>query len=81
LSQLKRDTDLRGKGRLMQSQDESARTSVRNAITRALNKFNNTKNLTNLHTYLRKTITTGFNCCYDPDKYPEIEVSWVLHPK
>ena len=71
---LKKNSGLRGKSRKFASPSEQARTSIKNAIMRSLEKIK-VRNMP-LYEYLKTTIKTGYNCMYQPPSknYPQ----WVL---
>ena len=71
---LKKNTGLRGKSRKFASPSEQARTSIRNAIMRSLEKIKECN--MPLYEYFKITIKTGYECMYQPpsENYPQ----WVL---
>ncbi|MDX8142570.1 hypothetical protein SK854_10620 [Lentzea sp. BCCO 10_0061] len=65
LSHLERETGMGGRGRNFAGPAERARTAVRKAIRRAIDTIAATEQPT--ADALRKAVTTGYHCSYQPD--------------
>jgi hypothetical protein len=67
---------LGGKSRSLNNEDDKLRSSVKIAITSAFSHLKKYDPL--LVGYLKKTISTGFECEYSPEKGKDIKPNWIL---